>query len=177
MSSIGAPRSQRTRRRAYRIPKPEHVEVPARPPEPAPCPVADSPVVALQRAVGNRGMGQVVAREAATKPAATRQTGIRSSRAIERFAHKAVGFFRRNGDLPLKYFAIYLGAAVNEELAAIGCPAVHVTISQGALGAAAEFNASGWEMALNPAEFSHRPEVEKLGDLTPDEAAIIAMTV
>ena len=76
-------------------------------------------------------------------------------RAITRYARKAVSFFRRNPDLPLKYFAIYLGAAVNGELEAVGSKAVEVKIDDGALGAAAEFDASSWRMYLNPSEFTH----------------------
>jgi hypothetical protein len=87
-----------------------------------------------------------------------------------------VSFLGRNGDGQLKYYAIYLGAAVNEELAAIGCPAVKVS-TKGVIGGAAEFDASGWTMTLNPDAFSHRPEVSTMGDLTSDEAAFIAMTV
>jgi hypothetical protein len=36
---------------------------------------------------------------------------MRKDQAIERYAAKAVKFWRRNGDMELKYFAIYLGAA------------------------------------------------------------------
>jgi hypothetical protein len=121
----------------------------------------------LQRTAGNRA----VARLAAPR------TGLRATSAMHRFAAKAVGFMRRNGDLPLQYYARYLGAAVNEELAAVGCPAVNVTVGAGMLSAAAEFEEQGWAMALNPEEFSHREGVERIGDLTDDEAGIIAMTV
>src|SRR5262249_14258639 len=50
-------------------------------------------------------------------------------------------------------------------------------INQGALGAAAEFEVGDWQMALNPDEFVHREGVETIGQLTADEAGIIAMTV
>jgi hypothetical protein len=49
---------------------------------------------------------------------------------------------------------------------------VEIAASSG-LGAA-EFHAESWKMFLNPAEFSHRPEVATMGDLTSDEAALIA---
>jgi hypothetical protein len=124
-------------------------------------------VLSLQRTAGNRAVGHVLAR----------QTGLRGGEAIKRYARKAVAFWRRNHDLPLKYFAIYLGAAVNEELAAVGCKTVDVKVSEGSLGAAAEFVASDWQMLLNPKAFTDRPEAQTLGDLEPEEAATIAMTV
>jgi hypothetical protein len=137
-----------------------------------------SSVLALQRMAGNRAVSQLVSRKPATKRrSAPRQTGLRSSEAIKRYAKKAVSFFRRNPDLPLRNFAIYLGAAVNTELETLGVKVVRVKVDTGALAAAAEFDASSWTMFLNPAEFTHREEVRTLGDLTPDEAAKIAMTV
>jgi hypothetical protein len=128
---------------------------------------AAGPLLTLQRQAGNRAVARLVAP----------RTGLRTSPALHRFAAKAVSFLRRNGDLPLQYYARYLGAAVNEELAAVGCPAVNVTISPGVMSAAAEFEGQLWTMAVNPDEFTHREGVEKLGDLTDDEAGIIAMTV
>jgi hypothetical protein len=54
---------------------------------------------------------------------------------------------------------------------------VHVK-NVGAGGAAAIFDHESWSMFINPDTFTHRPdEVHTLGDLTEDEAAIIAMTV
>jgi hypothetical protein len=135
-------------------------------------------VLALQRMAGNRAVTQLVARQPATKRrSAPRQTGLRSGEAIRRYAKKAVSFFRRNPDLPLRNFAIYLGAAVNTELETIGVKTVDVKVATGSLAAAAEFDASQWRMYLNPAEFTHREEVQTCGDLTEDEAAKIAMTV
>jgi hypothetical protein len=50
-------------------------------------------------------------------------------------------------------------------------------MGSGALGAAAEFDAGSWTMTINPDEFTHRPDVATLDELTPDEAGLIAMTV
>ncbi len=124
----------------------------------------------LQQAAGNRAVGRVLARRA------VRQTGLRSEQAIERFVHKAVSFLGRNGDGTLLQFALYLGAAVNTELETIGCPPARVN-TKVPIDAAAQFDAGGWTIILNPGEFSHRPEATTMGDLTTDEAAIIAMTV
>jgi hypothetical protein len=126
-------------------------------------------VLRLQQAAGNRAVGRVLAR----RP--VRQTGMRREPAIDRFVHKAVSFLGHNRDAELKIFAIYLGAAVNEELAAVGCPAVNVVIE--VIPSAAEFDSLSWTMTINPAEFSHRPGVRTLGDLERDEAAVIASTV
>ena len=134
-------------------------------------------VSSLQRKVGNRATGRILARRTAKRPAVRRRTGLRRDASIERYVRKAAAFLRRNGDAPLKHFALYLGAAVNEELEAAGCPAVKVTISRGSLAAAAEFDAETWQMFANPDHFTRRPEVETLGDLTSDEAGFIAMTV
>ena len=124
----------------------------------------------LQQAAGNRAVGRVLARRA------VRQTGLRSEQAINRFVHKAVSFLGRNGDGPLKHFALYLGAAINEELAAIGVPAVKV-VMLGGIPAAAEFDATGWTMVLNPSAFGSSPEAQTMGDLTTNDAAAIAMTI
>jgi hypothetical protein len=145
--------------------RPEHLrEPPARGADPV---VAQ--VLRLQQGAGNRAVGRVLARRA------DRQTGMRRGPAIERFVHKAVSFLGHNRDAELRIFAIYLGAAVNEELAAVGCPAVKVELNQSVKGA--EFDAASWTMTINPAEFSHRPGVRTLGDLEREEAAVIASTV
>jgi hypothetical protein len=128
-------------------------------------------VLRLQRTAGNRAARQVVAR----RPA--RHTGMRKDQAIERYAAKAVKFWRRNGDLELKYFAIYLGAAANEELAALSVPAVQVKVAKDESGPAAEFLASDWQMVLHPSGFTKRKDVKTMGELTPEEAASVAMTI
>jgi class 3 adenylate cyclase len=143
----------------------------------APAPAARAPALKLQRAIGNRAVGQVLARTpAARKP---RQTGLRRDEAIARYARKAVMFWQRNPDLALHHFASFLGAAVNTELNLIGIPDVGVKVSaSGAGSAAALFDAENWMMLINPDTFTHRgDEVQTMGDLTEDEAAIIAMTV
>jgi hypothetical protein len=127
-------------------------------------------VLRLQQAAGNRAVGRVLARRA------VRQTGLRSPAAIDRFVHKAQSFLGRNGDGELRYFALYLGAAINEELAAIGVPPVRVVMFNQTPNAA-EFDASGWTMVLNPDMFSPRRHATLMGDLTSDEAAHIAMRV
>jgi hypothetical protein len=127
-------------------------------------------VLRLQQAAGNRAVGRVLARRA------VRQTGLRSPAAIDRFVRKAQSFLGRNGDGELKQFALYLGAAINEELAAIGVPPVRVFMFNQTANAA-EFDASGWTMVLNPDMFSPRRHATLMGDLTADEAANIAMTV
>jgi hypothetical protein len=104
-------------------------------------------------------------------------TGLLGGSAPRRFARKAVWFLEHNPDLPLKSYAAYLGAAVNVALAEVGCPEAHVSIGRGQLSAAAEFEPEFWAIVLNPDAFSHRPEVQTIGDLTRDEAALIAMTV
>lgn len=124
----------------------------------------------LQQAAGNRAVGRVLARRA------VRQTGLRGEQAINRFVRKAQSFLGRNGDGSLKEFAIYLGAAINEELAAIGVPAVRVVMFNQTPNAA-EFDASGWAIVLNPDRFSPRRHATLMGDLNSDEAANIAMTV
>jgi hypothetical protein len=128
-------------------------------------------VLRLQRTAGNRAARQAVAR----RPA--RHTGMRKDQAIERYAAKAVKFWRRNGDLELKYFAIYLGAAANEELAALGVPAVRTKVAKDEPGPAAEFFASDWQMVLHPSGFTKRKDVRTMGELTAEEAAGVAMTI
>ena len=134
---------------------------------------AATAVLRLQQAAGNQAVGRMLARRAA----APHQTGLRKPQAIERFVHKAVAFWQRNGDLRLLHYALYLGAAVNEELAAIGVPAVAVSIREGMEGAAGEFDAASWGMTLNPTVFTPRAGVDTMGQLTSDEAGIIAMRV
>ena len=124
----------------------------------------------LQQAAGNRAVGRVLARRA------VRQTGLRGEQAINRFVHKAQSFLGRNGDGEIKQFALYLGAAINEELAAIGVPAVRVVMFNQTPNAA-EFDATGWTIVLNPDMFSPRRHATLMGDLTSDEAANVAMTV
>jgi hypothetical protein len=160
MARIGVSRTHRTRL----------AEVAEARPASRAHPVA-AKVLGLQRTAGNRAARQAVAR----RPA--RHTGMRKDKAIERYAAKAVKFWRRNGDLPLKYFAIYLGAAVNEELAAIGVPAVQVKVAKDESGPAAEFYASDWLMVLHPSGFTNREDVHTMGELTPEEAAGVAMTI
>ena len=106
---------------------------------------------------GNRAVAQIVAREPTRRRATARQTGLRSDEAIRRYARKAVSFFRRNPDLPLKYFAIYLGAAVNGELEAVGSKAVEVKIDDGALAPRSSTPRAGG--CTSPGEFTHREEV------------------
>jgi hypothetical protein len=109
----------------------------------------------------------------------TRETGLLKDAAIERYAAKAVKFWEResNKDLPTKYLAIYLGAAVNVELAAIGVPDVHVKVANDEPGPAAEFYASDWLMVLHPRAFTERKDVRTFHDLTREEVAGIAMTI
>jgi hypothetical protein len=102
---------------------------------------------------------------------------MRKDAAIERYAAKAVKFWRRNGNLPLKYFAIFLGAAVNGELAAIGVPEVRVVVAHDEAGPSAEFFASDWLIVLHPSGFTKREDVHTMGDLTPEEAAKVAMRI
>src|SRR5215470_1066553 len=103
----------------------------------------------LQRAIGNRATGQVLARKpTARKP---RQTGLRRDEAIARYTRKAVNFWLRNPDLGLRHFASFLGAAVNTELNMVGIPDVGVKVSaSGAGSAAAVFDAENWMMFINP---------------------------
>jgi len=135
-----------------------------------------APALKLQRAIGNKAVGQVLARAPARRP---RQTGLRSDAAIARYVRKAVIFWRNNPDAELHHFASFLGAAANTELNLLGIPDVRVKVKNvGAGGAAAIFDHESWTMFINPDTFTHRPdEVKTLGDLTEDEAAIIAMTV
>jgi hypothetical protein len=134
-----------------------------------------APALKLQRAIGNKAVGQVLART----PARPRQTGLRRDDAMARYCRKAVIFWLNNPDAALHHFALFLGAAANTELNNIGIPDVHVHVKNvGAGGAAAIFDHESWSMFINPDTFTHRPdEVHSLGDLTADEAAIIAMTV
>jgi hypothetical protein len=150
--------------------RPEHVREQARDAPPARrIDPAVAQVLRLQQAAGNRAVGRVLAR----RP--VRQTGMRAEQAIERFVHKAISFLGHNRDAELKVFAIYLGAAVNEELAAVGCPAVTIDIK--VIPSGGDFDPLTWKMTINPAEFSHRPGVRTLGDLERDEAATIASTI
>jgi hypothetical protein len=132
---------------------------------------AGSAVMDLQHTAGNKAVGQAIARH---RPA---QTGLRKPDAIERFVHKAVGFFNRNPDGRLIEYALYLGADVNTELDKVGVPPVQVRVSKEDNGASGQFFADSWHMMLYPAAFTRRPGVTKMGDLTPDEAALIAHTV
>jgi hypothetical protein len=129
----------------------------------------------LQRAIGNKAVGQLLARA----PLRSRQTGLRRDDAIARYCRKAVIFWLNNPDAELHHFARFLGAAANTELNSLGIPDVRVHVKNvGAGGAAAIFDHESWSMFINPDTFTHRPdEVHSLGDLTADEAAIIAMTV
>jgi hypothetical protein len=134
-----------------------------------------APALKLQRTIGNKAVGQVLAKPAAR--GASRNSGLRRAESIERVARKAVIFFNNNPDARLHHFAIFLGAALNTELDLLGIPNVKVQISSvGAGTAAAVFDAENWAMILNPDSFTHRG-VETLGELTEDEAAIVAMTV
>jgi hypothetical protein len=135
-----------------------------------------APALKLQRAIGNKAVGQVLARAPAAQP---RQTGLRKADAIARYCRKAVIFWLNNPDAKLHHFATFLGAAANTELNLLGIPDVRVHVKNvGAGGAAAIFDHEGWAMFINPDTFTNRPdEVHSLGDLTADEAAIIAMTV
>jgi hypothetical protein len=88
---------------------------------------------------------------------------------------KAVAFRSRNPDASLVQFALFLGAAANVELAKLGVPDVHMVMAKGDIAAAAQFWADGWYMLVNPKVFTSRPEqVKTLGDLTDQEAALIA---
>jgi len=130
----------------------------------------------LQNAIGNRAVGQVLARRPAARP---RQTGLRRDEAMARFARKAVLFWLNNPGAELHHFATFLGAAANTELGALGMPDVRFRVSASGAGtAAAVFDAENWAVYVNPDTFTHRgDEVRTLGDLTEDEAAIIALTV
>jgi hypothetical protein len=135
-----------------------------------------APALRLQRAIGNKAVGQVLARAPARRP---RQTGLRRDDAIARYARKAVIFWLNNPDAGLQHFAIFLGAAANTELNLLGIPDARLKVSASGAGtAAAIFDAENWMIYVNPDTFTHRgDEVKTLGDLTEDEAAIIAMTV
>ncbi len=137
------------------------IETARRPSAPRAAPAA--PLLGL----GNHALARVLARK--PKP-----TGLRADAAIDRFVAKAVAFLARNGDGRLVQYALYLGAAVNEELEKIGCPAVDVSVSKDDFPAAAKFIASDWAMVLNPKQFSTRDGVATMGDLNADEAALIA---
>src|SRR5690349_510777 len=115
-------------------------------------------VLRLQQAAGNRAVGRVLARRA------VRQTGLRGEQAINRFVHKAQSFLGRNGDGEINQFALYLGAAINEELAAIGVPPVRVVMFNQTPNAA-EFDATDWTIVLNPDMFSPRRHATLMGDL------------
>jgi hypothetical protein len=148
-----------------------------RAPSAASRPRALAPALKLQRAIGNKAVGQVLARS----PSRPRQTGLRRDDAIARYCRKAVIFWLNNPDAELHHFARFLGAAANTELNALGIPDVKLHVKDvggGGGGAAAVFDHESWSMFINPDTFTHRPdEVHTLGDLTADEAAIIAMTV
>jgi hypothetical protein len=150
--------------------RPEHPREQVRQPPPARrFDPAVAQVLRLQQAAGNRAVGRVLAR----RPA--RQTGMRDDHAIDRFVHKAVSFLGHNRDAELRFFAIYLGAAANEELAAVGCPAMETEIK--VIPGSGTFDPGTWKMTLNPGQFSQRPGVRTLGDLEREEAATIASTI
>ena len=135
-----------------------------------------APALTLQRVIGNKAVGQVLARKQAPKPA-TPQTGLRRREPADRVARKAVIFMKNNGHIPMHHFANFLGAALNTELDMLGVPNVKVQISSaGAGGAAAIFDAENWAMVLNPDSFTQYG-VETIGEMTEDEAGIVAMTV
>jgi hypothetical protein len=138
---------------------------------PKPAHGSGSAVMDLQHTAGNKAVGQALARH---RPA---QTGLRRPEAIERFVHKAVAFFDRNPDGRLIEYALYLGADVNTELEKVGVPAVGVHVSKADNGASGQFFADSWRMELYPAAFTRREGVTTMGDLTPDEAALVAHTV
>jgi hypothetical protein len=137
----------------------------------APAPAGDV-LLDLQRAVGNRAVGRILARK--TK-APSRQTGLRADAIVRDYVAKAVAFRARNADASLVQYALFLGAAANVELAKLGVPDVRMVMAKGDIGAAAQFWADGWYMLVNPRVFTSRPEqVKTLGDLTDQEAALIA---
>jgi hypothetical protein len=125
----------------------------------------------LHKTAGNRAVGQILRRPA------EKQTGLRRADAVERFVRKAVAFFARNQDGGLTEYALYLGADVNTELERIGVPAVTVQIAKQDDGAAGQFFADSWQMVLHPLAFTKRPGVKTMGELTADEAALVAHTV
>jgi hypothetical protein len=128
-------------------------------------------LLALQRTAGNHAVGRLLAR----KPKApAKQTGLRADAIVREYVGKAVAFRGRNADASLVQYALYLGAAVNVELGKLGVPDVRLELAKGDLSAAAQFWADGWFMLVNPKVFSSRPEVKTLGDLTDQEAALIA---
>jgi hypothetical protein len=131
-------------------------------------------ILHLQRTAGNRAVGRMLARKPAAKTAPqARQTGLRDDAVLQRFTAKAAAFIARNGDGSLVEFALYLGAAINVELGQLGIPDVRVDISKADIPAAGQFFADSWRIVMNPKQFSYHGATT-MGELTPDEAAIIA---
>jgi len=127
----------------------------------------------LQRGAGNQAVARVLARRTQKPPPAT---GMRAGGAIGDYVRKAVIFLRHNPDAPLHHFARFLGAAANTELERLGVPDMKVRIDHGGKGGA-HFDVELWEMYIDADGFTHREGVTTLGELTDDEAAIIAMSV
>jgi len=138
---------------------------------------APDPAVAtllqLQRGAGNQAVARVLARRTQKPPPST---GMRAGGAIGDYVRKAVIFLRNNPDAQLHHFARFLGAAANTELERLGVPDMKVRIDHGGKGGA-HFDAELWEMYIDADGFTHRDGVTTLGQLTEDEAAIIAMSV
>ncbi|MDA0180122.1 hypothetical protein OJ997_07435 [Solirubrobacter phytolaccae] len=130
-------------------------------------------VLELQRGAGNQAVARVLARRTQPKP---QHTGMRDDGRIAEYVRKAVIFIRNNPTAPLNHFARFLGAAANVQLNTLGVPDMNVVVKANG-GGGAHFSAEFWQMFIDEDGFTHREGVTTLGELTDDEAAIIAMNV
>ena len=156
-------------------------EAPARsaPPSPAPADPLHAGILALQAGVGNRAVArsaagaseQVLARKA-------KEYGLRNKVMRSPFAKAAMAFWHdpANKDKPLKAYADELMAKANASLKTLGSFECRYSIN-GTGSDSGSFSRVTWNVTINPAKFSDRHGITKVGELTADEAAEVADTI
>ena len=143
-------------------------------------------VVALQTAIGNRALARAIqtGRVGTAPPlrpdtrVLARAVGLRVGTRVNELADDALTWWRdpANKDKLLADYAKHLVTKVNQMLKALGSYEVKDVIDP-AGGNDGQFSRVSWEIQINPAKFSSRAGVTKVGELTADEAAEIADTI
>lgn len=136
-------------------------------------------ILGLQRAVGNRVVGQLLGPQQIVTAAPVVQRvpyGLDKQPSQDKYVNQAVKLWQTRPQLALVDFAEAMMQTIAAELKAAGVPFFGWTFGS-STGASGMFDSKAWKVRVNVAKFSGRGTPKVLKDLTPDEVADVIGTL
>lgn len=134
-------------------------------------------ILQLQGTLGNQRVMRMLGVTPTTRPVIQRagaDFGLKLPVNVSAFVSDAAAFWKKpeNKDKPLEDYATFLLDKANTMLIA-KCTSQFITSG----GDSGSFSRTTWSIKINTTKFSNKPDTDKVGELTLDEAAEVADTV